>query len=396
MNPALYYPWVYLRGGAERIVLELMLRSRHHWTLYTNRYEPDSTFPAFKDLDVVRLRQVSVRRSLKDVARAGATLLTQRLELKQHGSLLVVCEGLGTLVAARSRVPASCLCLTPLKIAYDDATRQRFFRSPGRRIHYRMAVGLYKRLERPAWRRYRRVLCISEEVRRRVRRTGIPDDRLEVTYPGVDTTRFRPTGEREPIFYVPGRIMWTKNLELAIEAWLRFKPDPATNPFRLVVAGIVDQKSRPYADQLHALARGRPDIIIKESDDELLRLYQRSHAVIFTPPNEDWGLVPLEAMACGKPVLATNRGGPRESVIDGQTGFLRLDHPSAFASAIRALAEMSPENLEIMGSCARRRALEFTWDRFVERIDEHVDELHDGRAHGGLVTAGRGQGGLAG
>src|SRR5262249_41798164 len=71
MRPALYYPWVYLKGGAERVLVELMTRSRHDWTLYTNHFEPHSTFPEFSDLQVEAMADVSVRRNLWHVSRAG-------------------------------------------------------------------------------------------------------------------------------------------------------------------------------------------------------------------------------------------------------------------------------------------------------------------------------------
>ena len=167
MRPAIYYPWVYLKGGAERVLVELMHRSRHDWTLFTNRFEPDSTFPEFADLDVVPLRTVSVKRSVPQVAKAGMTLLTQKLDLSQHDSLFVVSEGLGNLIAGRSTVPTSCICLTPLKIAYDAFTREHYFHRH-RRLHQRIAIGAYTRIERPAWKRYERVFCNSGETRRRV------------------------------------------------------------------------------------------------------------------------------------------------------------------------------------------------------------------------------------
>jgi glycosyltransferase involved in cell wall biosynthesis len=108
---------------------------------------------------------------------------------------------------------------------------------------------------------------------------------------------------------------------------------------------------------------------------------------VFPAPSEDWGLVPLESMACGKPVLAVDRGGPRESVIDGCTGLLRPNHPAAFANAMRTLARMPGEHLESMSHRARKRALQFPWQRFVERMDEHVELL------GLLRAAGRGHAG---
>jgi len=377
MNIALYYPWVYLMGGAERTLLQLMTRSRHSWTLYTNRYEPESTFPDFAEHEIVVLNEISVRRTVRSVAGAASVLLRQTLDLRRRSALVVVSEGLGNLVAMRAEVPTSCICLTPLKVAYDPVARARYFNGASR-PHYRLAIGAYAAFERPLWKRYRRVFCNSEETRRRLLAAGLVEPaRVEVAHHGVDTEHFRPIERRERFFLVPGRIMWQKNIELAIAAWKRFRPEP--DGWRLVVAGMVDQKSRSYLDSLRQLAAGRRDVSFVESpsDAELLRLYQTCHAVMFTASNEDWGLVPLEAMACGKPVVAVDRGGPRESVLDGLTGYLRPDHPDAFAAAIETLAALPASSLDEIGQLARSRAREFSWQPFVARIDDHVEEIAD-------------------
>jgi glycosyltransferase involved in cell wall biosynthesis len=377
VKAAVYYPWVYVKGGAERMLVEMIRRSRHDWTLYTNHFEPDATFPELRDVRVVRLPEISVRRNIVQVARAGMTLLTQSLELDGSSSLFVVSEGLGNLLAIRARVPTSCICLTPLKVAYDRVTRDAFFHNRFR-PHYRIAFELYKAFERPAWKRYRRIFCNSEEVKRRLLEARlVENERVEVAYHGVDADRFRHDGRRELFFLVPGRIMWQKNIQLAIRAWLRFKPDPNDNDYRLVIAGMVDMKSRPYLTQMRNEARGRDDIVFVESpsDSELLDLYQRCSAVVFPSLNEDWGLVALEAMACGKAVIAINRGGPRESVIHGQTGFLCDDDPRAFTRALHTVAQMPEPQLDVIATSARERALRFSWSSFVDRIDGHVNEL---------------------
>jgi len=377
MRPAIYYPWVYLKGGAERVLIELMQRSRHQWTLYTNHFEPEATFPEFAQLPIVPLHRISVRRSIPGVASAAYRLMRQRLDLESHDSLVVVSEGLGNFIAARSTVPTSCICLTPLKVAYEPFTRQQFF--GGRpRLHYRGAFALYRRVEQPSWNRYRRVFCNSGETRRRLLAARLVEEtRLEVLHHGVDTARFQPSGRREPFFLVPGRIMWQKNVGLAIDAFLQFKPRVNRNEFKLVIAGMVDAKSRTYFESLRSRAVGREDVRFIESptDPALLDLYQRCHAVVFPPRCEDWGLVPLEAMACGKAVLAVDRGGPRESIINGETGFLRLDDHDAFAQAMTSLAAMAPVQLDEMGARSRLRAGTFSWDAFASRMDDHIDEL---------------------
>jgi glycogen synthase len=74
------------------------------------------------------------------------------------------------------------------------------------------------------------------------------------------------------------------------------------------------------------------------SDQERLLLLAACNAVVYTPQNEHFGIVPLEAMAAARPVVACSSGGPLESVVDGETGFLCDPTPSAFAAAMHKLA----------------------------------------------------------
>ena len=102
MKVAVYHPWVYLKGGAERTLLELMRRSRHEWVLLTNHFEPESTFPDFSEVTVIELARVSVRRNVWTVGHAGLRLLTQSLPLADASALLISSEGLGNLVEHRA------------------------------------------------------------------------------------------------------------------------------------------------------------------------------------------------------------------------------------------------------------------------------------------------------
>jgi glycosyltransferase involved in cell wall biosynthesis len=104
----------------------------------------------------------------------------------------------------------------------------------------------------------------------------------------------------------------------------------------------------------------------RASDPLLYSLYQRTHAFIF-PPIEDFGIMPVEAMAAGAPVIANQVGGAAETVIDGQTGFL-VDFESPESVDLAVLA-ITPE----LKDGARRRALEFDRDIFKARIKEWVE-----------------------
>jgi glycosyltransferase involved in cell wall biosynthesis len=374
VNVACYYPWIYLKGGAERALLETVTRSRHDWTIYTNHFDPSGTFPEFADLDVRSLAHVPVKRDLAAVAGAALTVAMQRVDFADHDRLVVFSEGLGNLMAMRAKVPVTCICLTPLKVTYDSVTNARFFHN-GPRRHYRAAFAAYRVIDRRTWRAYDKVFCISNAVRERlIEHALVEPARIEIAYPGVDHARFHPTGESQPYFLLPGRIMWQKQIETALDGWRFFKPHPSDSAFRLVIAGMVDVKSRAYLDELRRSVAWRDDIeFVTSPDDAHLReLYQRCYAVLFTAPSEDFGLVPLEGMACEKTVIAPGSGGPAETVVHEQTGLLVDSDARAFADAMRTLVEMPTETRRRMERAARERALEFDWARFVEPIDDHI------------------------
>jgi glycosyltransferase involved in cell wall biosynthesis len=383
LKVALYYPWVYVHGGPERVISELLARSRHQWTIFTNRYEPESTFPALKQAEIVQLSGVSVKRTLIRTLRSALRIVSQKLPLTGHQVLVVFCEGLGDLVVARSSsVPLVCLCLTPLRVAFDPFYQERYLEMAGgkfwRKPLVKAASVLFRIVDRWLWRRYDRVYAISAEVRRRIVKARLyPEDLVRIIYPGVDIGRMHPTGVYSDNFMIPGRIMWTKNLELAIEAFrllLRRRPD--LRHFTLTMAGYVDAKSQPYIAKLRQLAEGEEQIrfMVAPTDQEMLQLSSGSYAIVYPPFNEDWGLVPIEGMALEKPVIAVNRGGPCESVLDGETGLLVDPTPEAFAAAMEKLAD-DPDLVRSMGKKARLRAAEFDWSQFCAKLDDCVEEL---------------------
>jgi glycosyltransferase involved in cell wall biosynthesis len=379
MNIALYHPWVYLHSGIERMFVEIVARSRHDWTIYTHHHEPDATYPELREARIVELSpRVSVRRELGPLVRAATTMARCRIP-DEHDALLVSSEGLGDLVLTRTRVPAVAYCHTPLKIVHDPVARDRLEDMSRVKASIAGVVGpAFTAVDRRLWRRYRHVFVNSAETGRRAAAAGLVDvGRAEVLHPGVDLARFgAPEGRRERRFLVAGRIMWQKHIDLAIDALRLARTDGLDAT--MVVAGAVDEKSRPELARLRALAEGLPITFeVDPPDARLAELYRSSLALVFTPPNEDFGMVPLEAMAAGLPVLAVDQGGPRESVVHGSTGWLLANTADAFAEHLRLAAS---SDLASMRDAARARASAFGWDPFVGRLDDVLERVAQGRA----------------
>lgn len=387
LRVAHYYPWAYLTSGIERVLLQICQGSRHRNTILTNHFDAANTYPELSTCARIELRPVSVRRSLSAVARAAAVIGGQRLPLDGFDALVVHCDGLGDLVLARNaRLPALCFCHTPLRPVFDAAYRERALarhRDVPRRAAFHLFSAAFRAADRRLWRRYRHVFFNSQETLRRACDGGLlPNGRTtwEVLHPGVDLAAIVPTWRYEPYFLVPGRIMWTKNIELTLQAFEAFRAPGEGERFRLVIAGRVDEKSRPYLSRLREMSRGTAavEFVVSPTDAQLRALYAGCRAVLFPSFNEDWGLVPLEANAHGKAVVATCAGGPAESQVDGVSGFLVPPVPEAFAARMHDLAA-DPALARSIGRTARRHAERFDVRHFVARLDEAIECTAGGR-----------------
>ncbi|MGQ0539056.1 MAG: glycosyltransferase family 4 protein [Gemmatimonadaceae bacterium] len=231
-------------------------------------------------------------------------------------------------------------------------------------------------LERPIGRVYRGVPfeAISESTADDLARRGIPRELIRVIYCGIDTSHYRPDPELRatyPLFSYLGRLKKYKGVDLILRAFRSVTASDA----RLLIAGAGD-----YRSELERLAasldlRDRVTFLGRISEEDKLHLLRRSWALAFTSPKEGWGITNLEAAACGTPVVASDSPGLRESVRDGESGFL-VTHGdvAALAAALNRLAASSVL-VESLGARARRFAEGFTWERAAAETAAHLTHV---------------------
>lgn len=216
--------------------------------------------------------------------------------------------------------------------------------------------------------------AISESTADDLVARGLRREQVKVIHPGVSFDYYTPDPSARadvPTFAYLGRLKKYKGVDLVIRAFARL---PRTDAV-LEIAGAGDY--RPHLEALaHSLDLGkRVRFLGFVSETEKLDLLRRSWAVALASPKEGWGLTNVEAEACGTPVVASDSPGIRESVRDGETGFLaRHGDVAALAAAMERLAA-SPALVEEMGVRARAFAESFTWERCARETEAHLHRV---------------------
>jgi glycosyltransferase involved in cell wall biosynthesis len=235
-------------------------------------------------------------------------------------------------------------------------------------------VGIW---EKQSFRRLVMIHTKSEYTLMRTRALGIIGQRRTAIVPsGVNHAEFHPTGEEEPFALYLGRIDPEKSLELAVQAM-----EKTDHNNSLVIAGDLEPRYPLYKEKLERLAEklkisDRFKIIPSPSDSECVRLMQRCSVFLFPSTIDTFGLVVLEAMACGKPVVACNRGGVPEIV--GDAGFLLEPNIKEWQKIVTRLLSNS-ELRKQMGEKALKRSKTFSWENTARRLIQSFNNLK--RAH---------------
>jgi glycosyltransferase involved in cell wall biosynthesis len=355
----LVHDWLTGMRGGEKC-LEVLCRRWPHAPLYTLLHRAGSVSPTIED----RPLRTSFLQRLPQVQRYYRFLLP--LMPLAANWRLPPCElvvSLSHCVAKAAQpprgVPHVCYCFTPMRYAWH--MRASYFgATPVPGLKARLVDRLLERLrrwDRQTAERVTHFVAISRTVQRRIRECYGRDS--TVIYPPVDTDFYCPAAvPREDYFLVVSAFAPYKRLDLAVEACNRLGR-------HLVVIG-----TGQHGAQLRSLAGPTVHFLGWQPDDVIRGHLQRCRALLF-PGEEDFGIVPLEAQACGAPVIAYGRGGATETVIPPgsrrePTGmWFEEQSPECLADALQ---RFTPWVKGFSSGAARRQALRFNGQRFAEEV----------------------------
>ena len=271
------------------------------------------------------------------------------------------CAAKSVVVPGRAR--HICYCHSPMRYAWDQFDSYFGPDQVGRvtSAALRPVLARLARWDASTAGRVDRYVANSHYVAGRIRRYY--NRGSAIVYPPVDTAFYRPDPARspEPYFLVVSALVPYKRVDVAIRAC-----GSAGVALRIVGKGPEEPRLRRIAET----AGANVEFAGWLADEQIRDLYQGTRAVVM-PGIEDFGIVPVEAQACGRPVVALAEGGAVESVVDGVTGVLVQDRSvEAFAAALRDVSSRPFDSAAI-----RRHAESFSKERFQHQFREQVSSL---------------------
>jgi len=308
MKIAFVHEYLNQFGGAERM-LQALCSIFPNAPIYTLMYDRSATGGIFdgKEIRTSFLQTFPFARKHHHVFPLLMPLGIEQFDFSEFDVVLSISASFAKGIITKPSTRHICLCLTPTRFLWDNS--QKFIDGFGYPSFIKKLIPpflTYLRIwDREAAYRVDEFWAISKFVQERIRKYYNADSRI--VYPPVNISKFNLSEERGDYYLMVGRLVSYKRFDLAISVFNKLG-------YKLKIAGV-----GPEMKRLKKIAGNKIEFLGLISDEELASYYAKCQALIF-PQEEDFGIVPLEAMASGRPVIAFRGGGASETIIDGKTG----------------------------------------------------------------------------
>lgn len=361
MKVALVHDFLMKLGGAER-VLEVLARMFSDAPIYTLLYDRDACGKVF---DESRVRPSFLQRAPAGLRKRQKYLFPlmpraiESFDLSEYDLVISSSNAYAHGVLTGSHALHISYCHSPMRYAWDYAHEYLDEQKMGhikRSITERLVhdVRFWDQVSADRADVY---IANSEHVRKRIKKYYRQD--AEVLYPPVRTHEFHVSDHHEDFFLIVSALTPFKKIDLAVQLFNKIGK-------RLVVIGGGTQEA-----YLKSIAGPTVDILGRKDDETVLE-YMRNCRAYLMPGEEDFGIAPVEAMACGKPVLAYGKGGVMETVIPGKTG--ELFREATIESMEDALGRLIINEPHYKPRTIRQHANQFSEQKFIDGFQTILKE----------------------
>ena len=357
---AITHHWLTSPGGAEKVLYELH-QMYPNAPIYTSAYRPE-LFPEFAKADIRttfldRIPFLKYKHQLFPIF-LGAPFKT--LDMSKYDIVISSCAAEAKYVRTNDRTLHICYCHTPVRYYWSDYEWRLKNLPFGRlnflaRMVFPLLIGRLQRLDYRAAQGVDVYVANSKHIQGRIKKYYHRDS--TVIYPPIETKDIEAKKAADRDYYlIVGRQVASKRLDVAVDAFNMLG-------LPLKVAGTGEELARQ-----RSRANANIEFLGRVGDERRNELFAGAKALIF-PPEEDFGMVPLEAMAAATPVIAYNAGGAPEYVQEAVTGVLFDEQtPEALVEAVERFQSMSFDEAVI-----RERARQFDTAVFRRTMRTFVD-----------------------
>jgi glycosyltransferase involved in cell wall biosynthesis len=336
MKIAIVHDFLMQMGGAEKVV-EVLHDMFPEAPIYTSAYDPKAMPMYYRTWDIRTsfLQKMWWKKHSHRLALLLYPTAFESFDLSEYDLVISSSSAFAKGVITQPHTKHLCYTYTPMRYAW---TTRRYMESErlGRPMQALAMPGLHylRTWDAITVDRVDKYLAISSAVAQRIEKFYRRPS--EIVHPPVETTRFWTDSEIGDYYIIVSRLVPYKQLDLAIEAFNHLK-----RPLKIVGTG------RQYK-ALRAMAKSNIEFLGHVDDVELPRLMSRAKAYIM-PGEEDFGISPVEANACGRPVIAYAAGGVLDTQIEGETAVLFREHSAdGLYDAVRAAdgIEFDPQRIQ--------------------------------------------------
>ena len=351
MRVAVVHEWLSDFGGSEAVFAEMarLLPTADLYALSCSRHRLADDDP--RSISVTALGRPPSSRLPRPLLLPGMPMAWRLLDRPSYDLVITSSHAFSRYFAKPGDGQHYSYTHAPLRYAWDSEIDKRFL---NRGPHGRLAAHVLRTADRRSSRGVSSFAANSDTVKQRI--LSYYGRRSTTIYPPVDTQYFDAINLAKRDYLVAAsRWIPYKRIDLAVAAAAHVKM-----PLVVAGSGPEEKRLRQLATRIHP---GKVQFVVSPSGSELRDIIAGARALVF-PAEEDFGIVPVEAMAAGTPVVGFARGGVSETVLDGTTGVLAdVQSPEAFGAALEQCL-----SLELESDKCRERARLFSRQRFGERL----------------------------